>query len=209
MSSMRSQTILGRLPVLVRSASSLPCAACSCAGNESAGSMLSLVRTALLNSDAWARQELAARIASAETSVRDSVKSRIIGDHPCNLKEVEIQNPRLNLNPELSAPPQREAASTVRLSIRRGAIVPVTLDLRGIDPVPAHVRRRRDRGSTHRSGSNDRTKRDAADERAEIRPRCPDAHRTHHDVGAPVNADIAIDVSATASTPRATAAAPR
>ena len=65
--------MFGRLPVLARSASSFLCAACSCAGNDSAGSMLSLVRTALLRVDAAARQELAARRASAETSVLESL----------------------------------------------------------------------------------------------------------------------------------------
>ena len=80
---MRSQTMLGRLPVLARSASSFLCAACYSAGKDSAGSMLSLVRTALLSVEAAARHELAARIASVETSIRESFIWRIIDGSPC------------------------------------------------------------------------------------------------------------------------------
>jgi hypothetical protein len=52
MSSMTGHTMFGRLPIFARSASGLRWEACSSAGNESAGSMLSLVRTALLSADA-------------------------------------------------------------------------------------------------------------------------------------------------------------
>ena len=66
MSSTTNQTMFGRLPVLARSASSFFCAACSWAGNDSAGSMLSLVRTALLMVEACAKDGV---IAAGETVV--------------------------------------------------------------------------------------------------------------------------------------------
>jgi hypothetical protein len=43
--------MFGRLPVVDRSASSFACAACCWSGKASAGSMLSLVRVALVSTD--------------------------------------------------------------------------------------------------------------------------------------------------------------
>jgi len=53
MSSTSSQTMFGHLPVLARNAASFCVAACSCAGRLKAGSMLSLLRTALLKVEPW------------------------------------------------------------------------------------------------------------------------------------------------------------
>src|SRR5882672_755851 len=97
MSSTRSQTIFGVLPVLARSASSFFCAACSCAGNESAGSMLSLTRTALLSVDACAKHASGRISASTASAVQANIWLRFIGLPPApSVRLLQFQDLRLH-----------------------------------------------------------------------------------------------------------------
>jgi hypothetical protein len=97
--------------------------------------------------------------------------------------------------------PLRREVTPAEASIGRSAIIPVPLALCGIGPEPAHVRRWRHGRNTNRSRRDHRTERDAADDRTEIWARDPRSHRSHHDIGATVYIDIAINVDVAVHVP--------